>query len=290
MTTTSTNRPSTHTSSTEERTATVRANGIDIHYVEIGSGPPLVLLHGGLVTTNPVWTPTPVAYQAHLAALARHFRVIAPDQRGSGRTIHSAGAITMSLVADDVAALIGALGLDRPMVCGFSEGGLTATILAIRHPGSVGALVNDAGYDCLNPQAGIFTAGRVLLGGRLDATVADPDAAEANFGADPGMKAVFELMKTDQDSGQGPGHWRTYLSTTFDRWTRWPGYGLADLERIKVPTLVLVGDRDDFCTVEEGCQTFRSLPRGELAVLPDTGHEITQGKMAVLTDFLSRHV
>jgi pimeloyl-ACP methyl ester carboxylesterase len=290
MTTTSTVGTSTNTSSTQERTATVRANGIDIHYVEIGSGPPLVLLHGGLVTTNPIWTPTPVAYQAHLASLAQHFRVIAPDQRGSGRTIHSEGAITMSLVADDAAALIEALGLDRPMVCGFSEGGLTATILAIRHPGSVRAVVNDAGYDSLNPQAGIFSRGRALLGGRLDATLADPDAAEANFGADPGMKAVFELMKTDQDSGQGPGHWRTYLSTTFDRWTTWPGYGFSDLQGIEVPALVLVGDRDDFCSVEEGCQTFRSLPLGELAVLPDTGHEITRGKVAVLTDFLSRHM
>ena len=277
------------TTSTEEHTATVRANGIDIHYVEIGSGPPLVLLHGGLITTNPVWTPTPVAYQSHLAALARHFRVIAPDQRGSGRTVHSDGAITMSLVADDVAALIEALGLDRPMVCGFSEGGITATILAIRHPGSVRALVNDAGYDMLNPQANIFTMGRALLGGRPDATSADPEVAEANFRADPGMEAVFELMKADQDSGQGPGHWRTYLSSLFDRWTTWPGYGFSDLAGIEVPTLVLVGDRDDFCTVEEGCQTYRSLPLGELAVVPDTGHEITSEKVDLFTAFLRRN-
>ena len=117
---------------------------------------------------------------------------------------------------------------------------------------------------------------------------ADPEAAEANFGADPAMRAVFELMKADQDGGQGPGHWRTYLSTTFDRWTTWPGYGFADLARIEVPTLVLVGDRDDFCSVEEGCQTYRSLPRGELAVVPDTGHEITAEKIGVLTEFLLR--
>ncbi len=130
--------------------------------------------------------------------------------------------------------------------------------------------------------------GRALLGGSPEATQADPEAAEANFGADPAMRAVFELMKADQDSGQGPGHWRTYLATTFDRWTTWPGYGFADLARIEVPTLVLVGDRDDFCSVEEGCQTYRSLPRGELAVVPDTGHEITTAKIGVLTEFLLR--
>src|SRR4029077_10874304 len=106
------------------------------------------------------WEPTPVAYQAHLTGLARHFRVIAPDQRGSGRTVHAGGQITMSLVADDVAALSQALGLDRPLVCGFSEGALTATIMAIRHPDSARAVVADAGYDSLNPEAPIFMMGR----------------------------------------------------------------------------------------------------------------------------------
>ena len=74
------------------RTATVHANGIEIHYVEAGSPDPpdLVLLHGGLVSTNPLWDATPVSYGAHLAALAQRFHVVAPDQRGSGRTGHPA--------------------------------------------------------------------------------------------------------------------------------------------------------------------------------------------------------
>ena len=278
----------TTTTSIEEHTSKVRANGIDIHYVEAGAGPPLVLLHGGLITTSPLWSQTPVAYQSHVATLAKHFHVIAPDQRGSGRTVHDEGEITMSLVADDVAALIDALGLDRPAVCGFSEGGWTATIFAIRHPESVGAVVNDAGFDCLDPEAPIFTEARALLGGSPEATRADPEAAGANFGQDPQMKVVFDMMKADQDSGQGPGHWRRYLTTTFDRWTRWPGYSFADLAQIEVPALVLVGDRDPFCSVEEACRTYRALPLGELAVLPDTKHEITAEKVAVLTEFIRR--
>ena len=72
-------------------------------------------------------------------------------------TAHSGGPVSMSMLADDVAALIDALGLDRPAVAGFSEGGLTALLLGIRHPDSIRALVCDAGYDMLNPDAPAFT-------------------------------------------------------------------------------------------------------------------------------------
>ena len=51
-----------------------------------------VLLHGGLVSTNPIWTGVPVAYAGHMDTLAEHFRVIAPDTRGCGRTVHPGGA------------------------------------------------------------------------------------------------------------------------------------------------------------------------------------------------------
>src|SRR5579862_5567819 len=67
----------------------VHANGIDIHYLEAGEGEPLVLLHGGVVSTNPIWTGVPIAYASHMAALSARFRVIAPDTRGAGRTVHS---------------------------------------------------------------------------------------------------------------------------------------------------------------------------------------------------------
>ncbi len=62
----------------------------------------------------------------------------------------------MSLLADDVAALIGALALDRPAVAGFSMGGMIATIMAIRHPGVARALVNDAGCDIFYPESHSF--------------------------------------------------------------------------------------------------------------------------------------
>jgi pimeloyl-ACP methyl ester carboxylesterase len=136
---------------TRAQGSSVHANGIDIHCVEAGDGEPLLLLHGGMVSTNPIWAPTPVSYAAYMERLAEQCRVIAPDTRGCGRTRHSGGTVTFDLLADDVLAVIDALELDRPLIAGFSEGAVTATIVGIRSPDSVRAIVNDAGYDFFNP-------------------------------------------------------------------------------------------------------------------------------------------
>jgi len=278
------------TTSTERKSATVPANGIDIHYVEAGSPdlPDLVLLHGGMVSTSPVWDVTPVSYGTHLDALAQRFHVIAPDQRASGRTGHSGGQVSLSLLADDVAALIEALGLDRPAVAGFSLGGMVATILAIRHPGTVGALVNDAGCDAFDPESPTFPMTRKVFGGSEDATEADPAAMEAFFGADPHMAVVLELMKADQDEAGGPGAWRTYLQHFFEAGAVWPGYGFPDVARIEVPALVLGGDQDWMSRPEDALRIYRALPAGELAILPGTGHEISAAKIAFMVEFLER--
>ena len=272
---------------TEVTTGSVRANGIDIHYVEAGEGPPLVLLHGGLVSISPLWSDSPVAYQRHLATLSAGFRVIAPDTRGSGRTVHDGRPMTMNLLAEDVAALIEALDLDRPAVCGFSEGGMTATIFALTHPDSLGALVNDAGFDTFNPSTPMFTQLRVVFGGSPEATEADPDVAARSHAA-MGLSDLFATMQADQDAGQGEGHWRNYLRLFFERASRFPGYTYADWSGIEAPTLVLAGDRDMFCPVEDACRAYRELRHGELALVPRTGHEITAEKIAITINFLRR--
>jgi len=275
------------TTTTERSTGTVRANGIDIHYVEAGSPdlPDLVLLHGGLVSTSPVWDPTPFSYGTHLDLLAGRFHVIAPDQRTSGRTGHSGGQLSLSLLADDVAALIEALHLDRPAVAGFSLGGMIAAVLAIRHPGTIRALVTDAGCDVFDPDSPSFPTMRRIFGGSEEATQADPDAVEAFFGQDPNMQGFLTLMKADQDAGGGPGHWRTYLKHFFEVGRHWPGYGFADFAAIEVPTLVLGGDRDDQSPVEDCVLAYRHLPDAELAIMPGTSHEITAAKVGAMLEF-----
>jgi len=268
----------------------VRANGIDIHYVQAGQGAPVVLLHGGVVSTNPIWAHTPVSYAAHVQQLARRYRIIAPDTRGCGRTVHDGGLVTFDQLADDVVALADALDLDQPLIAGFSEGGITATIAANRSPDRFRGLVNDAGYDAFNPQAPSAAMMRQTLGGSPDATQADPAAFAQMMAQDPQMSAMFDLLKADQDGGQGEGHWAEYLRLAFHRLTTYPGYTFRDFAKITAPTLILVGDRDHYCTLEDGIAAYQQLPRGEFAVLPATGHVITPAKIQLTLAFFDRHL
>src|SRR5262245_2446741 len=266
------------------------ANGINIHYLEAAKGEPLVLLHGGMVSTNPIWTGVPISYASHMPTLSDHFRVIAPDTRGAGRTVHSGGSVTCDLLADDVAALIEALGLERPLVAGFTDAGIRATLLGIRHPGCVRAIANHAGYDAFAPSVMPTLAAmmRQMLGGSPDATEADPDAAARFFSQSAEMQGAFELMKADEDSGQGKEHWKEYLRLVFHRLTQSTGYTTPDLGAIKAPTLVIVGDRDEFCSVEEGVRAYRTLTQGEFAVVPNTSHLITPPLVQLMVEFLER--
>ena len=268
----------------------VRANGTDIYCVEEGQGEPLLLLHGGLVSTSPIWDGVPVAWVSHMSAFAQHFRVIAPDTRGHGRTANPGGGpISYQQLADDIVALIDALGLERPLLCGFSDGGATATVVALRHPGLVRAIVNDAGYDFFIPQSPVFAMGRQIFGGNPAATRADPAAAERSFEASDEMRAVFATMKADHVGAQGPGYWQTLLDGVFDRWTQSPGYSNDDFPTIAAPTLVMAGDRDFLCSPEEAVVAYRKLPAGELALVPNTGHWISPLKVQIAIDFLRRH-
>ena len=263
----------------------VRANGIDIHYVEAGAGEPLVLLHQGMVSTNPLWADSPVAYVGHMAAFAERFRVIAPDLRGCGRTANpGGGSISYAQLVDDAAAMIDALGLDQPLVCGFSDGATLATILAIRSPGSVRAVVNHAGYDLFNPQAASLAMARQVLGGSPDAVEADPAAAERFFDSSEQMRPLLAGMRAEHGDG-----WARILTQTYERITTSPGYAFDDLRSITSPALIMAGDRDGFCSVEEGAQAYRMLGEGELAILPGEGHVISPAAVEVTIDFLGRH-
>ncbi len=266
----------------------VQANGTHIYYVEAGKGEPLLLLHAGLVSTNPIWADHPAGWVSHVDTFAEHFRVIAPDTRGHGRTANpESGPIPFTQLADDIVALIEALGLHRPMICGFSDGAITATILAIRSPELVRAVVNYAGYDIFNPQAPSFTMMRQMLGGSPEATEADPDAFERTFSS-PEMHGFFERMKADHDA-PGAVSLQTLLAGIFDRLTQSPGYTFEDLGKIRAPTLILTGDRDVVCSVEEGVEAYQMLQEGELAVLPNHGHYISPSAVQVSIEFLERH-
>ena len=67
------------------------------------------------------------------------------------------------------------------------------------------------------------------------------------------------------------------------------GTPFDDLRAITAPTLVLTGDRDDFCSVEDAVTTYRSLSQGELAVIPDHAHHLGAAMIEASIEFLCRH-
>ena len=108
-------------------------NGINLYYEIHGAGRPVVLLHGGLGSGE--------MFGPLLPALAEGHQVIAADLQGHGRTADIDRPIDVRLMADDIAALIGHLGLEKPDVMGYSLGGGVAFHTAVRHPELVRRLV-----------------------------------------------------------------------------------------------------------------------------------------------------
>jgi hypothetical protein len=108
----------------------VQANGIRQHIVIGGDGPPLLLIHG--------WPEDWFAWRYMMQPLARHFTVIAVDQRGIGRTEKAESGYDSATLADDQAALMDALGYERFAVAGHDTGYIIAYALAADHADRVG--------------------------------------------------------------------------------------------------------------------------------------------------------
>jgi pimeloyl-ACP methyl ester carboxylesterase len=108
-------------------------NGINLYDEIHGSGRPLILLHGGL-GSGEMFGPV-------LPLLAKRHQVIAVDLQGHGRTADIDRPIDIRLMADDIAALIDHLGLDKPVVVGYSLGGGVALQTAVKHPHKIRRLV-----------------------------------------------------------------------------------------------------------------------------------------------------
>lgn len=108
-------------------------NGIELYYETHGTGSPLILLHGGL-GSGEMFGPV-------LPALSRRRQVVTVDLQGHGRTADVERPLDLRTMADDIAALIEHLRLERPDLLGYSLGGGVALQTALRHPDRVGRLV-----------------------------------------------------------------------------------------------------------------------------------------------------
>jgi pimeloyl-ACP methyl ester carboxylesterase len=123
----------TWTTETKGTGAYADVNGINLYYETHGAGRPLILLHGGLGSGE--------MFGPILPTLAERHQVIAVDLQGHGRTADIDRPIDIRLMADDIAALIDHLGLDKPDVAGYSLGGGVAFFTAVKYPEKVNKLV-----------------------------------------------------------------------------------------------------------------------------------------------------
>ncbi len=227
----------------------VRANGIDVHYTAEGNGPPLVLLHGASSSALEDWS-------AQRPLFRKVFRLYLVDLRGHAGTRGPLGPhLDTTGLANDLLAMADALGLATFHLAGFSLGGLTALHFAIRHAERLRTLVLVGVDPQPEPRASVA---RVLM---------DPERIERQ---EPAWAAQLERR---HGPVQGPGAWRDLMRALHAGMRTETLIAPADLRRVRVPTLVVTGDRDVFVPVDHAVAFYRQLPDAQLCIVPDCGHQ-----------------
>jgi pimeloyl-ACP methyl ester carboxylesterase len=187
-------------------------------------------------------------------------------------------------MADDVAALIKALGLQRPLVLGYSDGGQIALELGMRYPGMAGALV--LGGTQFRFSEAYLEAVRELL------SIADGEEGVDTERLKREQPDLIAYLREGHGHVYGPEYWKTYVRQIASLWMTPLRYTDEDLAAVTDPVLLLVGDRDGVST-EESVELFRLLPNAELAVAPASDHSFIEAKAslfdALALDFLVRH-
>jgi pimeloyl-ACP methyl ester carboxylesterase len=217
-------------------------NGLQLYYEIRGTGKPLVLLHGGLMTIDLNFGPL-------LEPLAAGRQVIAVELQGHGHTADTGRPMTIEAMAADVVALLDHLGIAEADLFGFSLGCLVAYAVALAAPARVGKLIA-ASADAHRPP------------GR-ESTPLDEDRmpTPADFQA---MRDAYDAVAPD------PAHFEEFAARTSAMVHQFPGW-TDELRSLQVPTLLIFGDRD-FSPLPDVVELFELLPGAQLAILPGTTH------------------
>ena len=193
-------------------------NGLHMYYETHGSGRPLVLLHGGLGSGEMFGPVTP--------ALAGHRQVILPDLQGHGRTADIDRPLDIKLMADDIAALIRHLELEKPDVVGYSLGGGVALFTAAKYPELVRKVVIVSAH-----------ARRDAIPPEMLAQQDQVNAAAAEFMKDTPMWELYERV------APRPDDFERLLDKIGESMKN--DFDYSDVVRgLQVPTLLVAADAD----------------------------------------------
>jgi pimeloyl-ACP methyl ester carboxylesterase len=232
------------------------AGGLVIHYATEGEGPPLVLLHGATSMGTRDWG-------AQRPLFRKHFQLFMPDARGHGGTRWDPrGGFSRDRLVADVGAFADGLGLERFRLMGLSMGGATALAFSTRHPERVEALVVVSAANEIEPA-------RSVARRRLDAASIERD--------EPAFAAELAAL---HDPVQGPGAWRLLLGALHDSLHAEPPLSQESLARVRLPVLLVFGDRDPWAPLEQAVRLRRQLPEAQLLVVPG-GHVVPAERPSV---------
>jgi pimeloyl-ACP methyl ester carboxylesterase len=227
-------------------------------FARIAEGPPgaptVLLLHGWTANADLNWFPS-------YRPLSRHFRVIAIDHRGHGRGIRSRRPFSLGDCADDAAALVRHLGIDRVIAVGYSMGGPIAQLLWKRHPELVDGLVlcaTSRNFGRSAPERAMFTSLLGLSGvARMTPTALRRQVARRIFGdrfeqSPMGGWIADELKRNDPATVLQAG-WSIGRFSSAD----WIG-------GVDVPTTVLITTRDSVVSPRRQLRLAESIPHAEV--------------------------
>jgi pimeloyl-ACP methyl ester carboxylesterase len=197
---------------------------VRVHYRDAGAGPPIVMLHGG-------WGYEIYPFERQIEALGASWRLIAPDRTGYGRSgrIDRQATDFHHRAAAETLAVIDALGLDRPVVWGHSDGAVIAVLMGLADPDRLAGLILEAAH---------FLRRKPASRAFFETMMTSPD--------DLGERVTAVLAR---EHGDG---WRDLIRTNGDAWLRIANDAAAPtadlyggrLGDLRVPTLLIHGARD----------------------------------------------
>ena len=221
-------------------TGSVAQDGVTLYYAVHGTGPPVVLLHGGLGNAD--------HWGGQIDALSATHKVITMDSRGHGRSSWDGKALHYHLMASDVLAVMDHLKIVRAAIVGWSDGGNIGLDMAIHHPGRVRRL---------------FVFGANFHPSGLKA----PPAGSATF---PNYlrRATSDYMKLAIQKN----HLGGLLKALRKMWRTEPTFADAQLQSVAVPVTVAAAEHDEIVRREHSARLSGLIPGARLAVLPEVSH------------------
>jgi len=233
----------------------ITINNTNIYYSVFGDEhadlAPIVLIHGSTIDSHTDW-------DLIAPALAKHYKVYVPDCRGHGKSNNPNMSYSFKELADDVAAFIHALGYEKSHIIGHSNGGNVALVTAIEHP--------EVTQTC-TPQAANAYVTRFLI--EREPKVFDPERVARE------VPAWRDEMISLHGEVNGKEYWKDLLWLTMKEIISEPNYSPAELARIKVPMLVIMGAEDSVNAPDEQAQYIAiNVPNAELWIPDKTGHNV----------------